>query len=59
MRHFRRHADAFAQLVLDATSKPRVQTKERLSPGARLSSFCAVAALRKAPGKAVIGSTQT
>jgi hypothetical protein len=36
-----------------------VQTKERLSPGAKLSSFCAVAVHRKAPGNALIGSTQT
>ena len=30
-------------LVSEATSKPKVQNKERLSPGARLSSFCEVA----------------
>jgi hypothetical protein len=46
-------------LVSDATSKPKLQTKERLSPGARLSNLCASAVQRNAPGKAVIGSTQT
>ena len=30
-------------LVSEATSKPKVQNKARLSPGARLSSFCEVA----------------
>jgi hypothetical protein len=30
-------------LVSEVPSKPKVHTKKRLSPGARLSSFCAVA----------------
>ena len=45
--------------VSEASSKPKLQTQERLSPGNKLSSLCEVAALRNAPGKAVIGSTQT